>query len=303
METNKGLFYAIGSYAIWGLLPLFWRLLQDVLPGEILAHRIVWACVLTIGLVVGRKQWGVLWTAARKPGVLRTFSISAVLLSLNWFVYIWAVNNGHVIETSLGYFINPLVSVLLGMLFLGERLRLGQGIAVGLALVGVIYLTIVYGAPPWIALLLAVSFGIYGLLRKTASLESLVGLTLETLLIAPFALGFLIYQELTIGGAFVHGGLGTSLLLACSGVVTAVPLLLFAAGARRLTLTAVGITQYIAPTLQFLLGVLLFGEPLTPQRLIGFVLIWLALLVYSLEGVVRSRQVRLAALASEPVSR
>jgi chloramphenicol-sensitive protein RarD len=291
METNKGLVYAISSYTIWGLLPLFWRLLQDVLPGEILAHRIVWACVLTVGLVLAHKQWAVLWRALRQPKVLGTFAVTALLLSVNWFVYIWAVNNGHVVETSLGYFINPLVSVVLGMLFLNERLRIGQGLAVGLAFLGVLYLTIVYGSPPWISLILAFSFGVYGLLRKTGSLESLVGLTLETLLIAPVALAFLLYQEFTIGGAFGHAGFATSLLLAASGIVTAVPLLLFAAGARRLTLTAVGLTQYIAPTIQFLLGITLFGEPLTPQRLIGFVLIWLALAVYSFEGLVRGRRV------------
>jgi chloramphenicol-sensitive protein RarD len=287
---NKGLLYAVGAYGIWGFLPLFWRLLQQVPPGEILAHRIVWACLITLGLVLARGQWSALSAAFRQPRVLLTFAASALLLSLNWFIYIWAVNNGHVVETSLGYFINPLVSVLLGMFILGERMRLGQGLAIGLAFCGVLYLTIAYGSPPWIALSLAVSFAIYGLLRKTASLESLVGLTLETLLIVPLALGFLVYQELTVGGAFGHLSLGTSLLLACSGLVTAVPLLLFGAGARQLTLTTMGLTQYIAPTIQFSLGVLLFGEPLSPQRLVGFALIWLALAVYSLEGLVRSRR-------------
>ena len=287
---NKGLLYAIGAYASWGFLPLFWKLLQQVAPAEILAHRIVWACLITLGLILARGQLSALGTALRRPRVLLTFTASALLLSLNWFIYIWAVNSGHVVETSLGYFINPLVSVLLGMLFLGERLRLGQGLAIGLAGGGVLYLTFAYGAPPWIALTLAVSFAIYGLLRKTASLESLVGLTLETLLIVPLALGFLVYQETTVGGAFGHQGLGTTLLLACAGLVTAVPLLLFGAGARKLTLTTLGLTQYIAPTLQFSLGVLLYGEALTPQRLLGFGLIWLALVVYSLEGLVRGRR-------------
>jgi chloramphenicol-sensitive protein RarD len=289
---SKGLAYAIGCYSIWGLLPLFWRLLQHLPASEILAHRIFWACVVTFGLLAGRRQWATLWDALRQPRVLLTFVASALLLSINWFVYIWAVNAGRVVETSLGYFINPLVNVLLGMLFLHERLRIGQGIAIGLAVCGVLYLTIVYGTPPWISLFLAGSFGIYGLLRKTASLDSLVGLALESMLITPFALAFLIYHEVTAGGAFGHLDVGTHLILISSGVITAVPLLLFAAAARQLSLTTMGIVQYIAPTTQFLIGVLLFGELLTVHRLIGFILIWAALLVYSLEGLVRGRWVR-----------
>jgi chloramphenicol-sensitive protein RarD len=287
---NKGLMYAIGAYGIWGLLPLFWRLLRELPAAEILAHRIFWACIVTIILLLARSQWPALMAAFRQPNVLLTFAGSALLLSINWFVYIWAVNAGHVVETSLGYFINPLVNVLLGMLFLRERLRIGQGIAVGLACAGVIYLTIMFGTPPWISLFLAGSFGVYGLIRKIASLDSLVGLTLETILIAPIALGYLIYQESTIGGAFGHADLAVHLLLISSGLITATPLLLFAAAARKLSLTTLGIVQYIAPSMQLLIGVFLFGEALTIHRLIGFVCIWLALLVYSFEGLVLIRQ-------------
>jgi chloramphenicol-sensitive protein RarD len=285
---NKGLLYGVGAYSIWGLLPLYWRALHGVPALEIFAHRIVWALLITVALVALRRGgWAWMREAARTPRTLLTFSASAVLLSINWWLYIWAVNAGHVVETSLGYFINPLVNVLLGVLFLGERLRLGQGIAVATALCGVLYLTVQYGTPPWIALTLAGSFAFYGLLRKTAALGSLEGLTLETMLLAVPSLGYLLWIEATGTGAFWHGGPLTSLLLIGSGLVTATPMLLFAGGARRLTLTTLGILQYIAPTLQFTLGVTLFGEPLSPQRMVGFALVWAALAVYTLESAIR----------------
>jgi chloramphenicol-sensitive protein RarD len=283
---NKGLLYGAGAYAIWGLLPIYWKALHNVPAVEILSHRIVWALVVAVALVALRRGgWGWLGPALRSPRVLGTFALSAVLLSVNWGIYIWAVNAGHVVETSLGYFINPLVNVLLGVLFLHERLRIGQGVAVAVALAGVLYLTVQLGSPPWIALSLAGSFGLYGLLRKTAALGSLEGLTLETLLMTAPALLYLLWIELRGTGAFLYDGPVTSLLLVGAGAVTALPLLLFASGARRLTLTTMGILQYIAPTLQFILGITLFAEPLTPQRLIGFALVWAALAIYTLEGV------------------
>lgn len=287
---NRGVFWAAGAYVAWGLLPLYWKALHDVPAIEILAHRIVWALVCTLLMVTALRRWDWLLPALRNRRIVLTFALSALLLSLNWFIYIWAVNAGHVVETSLGYFINPLVNVFLGVLVLRERLRVGQGIAVGIALIGVLYLTWVFGSPPWIALLLAGTFGLYGLIRKTASLESLSGLTLETLLIAPPALLFLIYRELSGGGAFVHAGLASSLLLAGAGLVTAVPLLLFASGARQITLTTLGLLQYIAPTMQFTLGVMVYNEPLSPQRLVGFAIVWLALIIYTFEGVFNSRR-------------
>lgn len=288
MAMKKGALYAAGAYIVWGLLPIFWKALHGVPALEILSHRVVWACLLTLGLVAGLGLWRQLGAALRSPRTLLVYATSALLLSANWFIYIWAVNAGHIVESSLGYFINPLVNVLLGVIFLKERLRPAQMAAITVALAGVLFLTLLYGAPPWIALLLAVSFGLYGLIRKTASLDSLVGLTLETLLILPLALSFLVYQELAGVAAFPHAGLSTTLLLVGCGLVTAVPLLLFASGARQLTLTTLGLLQYIAPTIQLLLGVTLYGETLSPQRLVGFGLIWLALAIYSLEGVVRA---------------
>jgi chloramphenicol-sensitive protein RarD len=216
-----------------------------------------------------------------------TFALSSLLLSVNWWIYIWGVNNGHVVETSLGYFINPLVNVLLGMIFLRERLRPGQLLAVLVALGGVLYLTVQLGTPPWIALTLAFSFAFYALLRKTARLGSLDGLTLETMLMAVPALGFLLLLEAQGRGAFPHAGPAVNLLLLGAGAVTAVPLLLFAAAARRTTLTTMGLLQYIAPSIQFALGITFFGEPLSTQRLIGFALVWSALAIYSLEGVIQ----------------
>jgi chloramphenicol-sensitive protein RarD len=294
---NKGIFFAVGAFVCWGLLPVFWKALQQVPTFEILAHRIVWAVLIAFGLLAARRQWSWLGQALRSPRTLLVFTASALLLSTNWFVYIWAVNQGHIVETSLGYFINPLVNVLLGVLFLKERLRPGQAAAVAVAFAGVLLLTLVYGSFPWVALTLALSFGIYGLLRKTAALGSLEGFTLETLLLAVPALGYLVATEVTIGGAFVHQGPATTALLVAAGGVTAVPLLLFAAGARRIPMSTLGILQYIGPTLQFLLGVLVYGEPLSPQRLAGFVLIWVALAIYTLDGAARMRAASAAALA------
>lgn len=294
---NKGVLYAIGAYTAWGLLPLFWKALQHVPALEILAHRVVWALIaaLGVGLVAFRGRRGWLIRAMRHPRTLVVFALSAALLAFNWGLYIWAVNADHVVETSLGYFINPLVNVFLGVVVLRERLRVGQALAIALALAGVLYLTATYGAPPWIALGLAASFGVYGLLRKTAALASIEGFTLETLVMAPPALAFLVFIELTRGGALGHSDLPTTALLVSSGVVTAAPLLLFAAGARLVTMTTLGLLQYIAPTLQFLLGVFVYGEQLSMQRLTGFVLVWIALAIYSLEGLIGGRRAARAA--------
>lgn len=298
---NKGIFYGVGAYLLWGLLPIFWKSLHAVPALEILAHRMVWSLAFVIVLLAAQGHWRWLVPVLKNGRVLLTFTVSALLLSLNWFIYIWAVNAGHIVETSLGYFINPLLSVLLGMLFLKERLRPGQIAAIAVALIGVLYLTLHYGSLPWIALTLAGSFGVYGLLRKTATLSSLEGLTLETLVLFPPALAYLVYVEWAGNAAFGHTGLTPSLLLICGGVATALPLLLFASGARRVTLTLMGILQYIAPTMQFLIGVFLYNEPLDGDRLIGFSLIWLALAIYSLEGLLRSgRSARLRAATPKP---
>lgn len=297
---HKGVAYAAGAYALWGLLPLYWRALESVPALEILSHRVVWALIVALLLLAYRRSgWGWLRETLHRPRQVAAFALSALLLSANWFLYIWAVHAGHVVETSLGYFINPLVNVLLGVLFLRERLRGGQALAVAVASTGVIYLGVQIGAPPWIALFLAFTFGLYGLLRKTARLGSLQGFTLETLLMFLPALGFLLYLAQDGTGAFLCAGPATTLLLVGAGAVTAVPLLLFAAGARRVTLTTLGLLQYIAPTLQFTLGVTVFGEPLSARRLIGFGLVWLALAIYSVDGAVQSsRAARARASAS-----
>jgi chloramphenicol-sensitive protein RarD len=288
---NKGIIYGLGAYIIWGFLPLFWKALQEVPAIEILSHRMVWSLVFVLILLLLQNKWQWVVTAVRSPRILLTFFTTACILALNWFVYIWAVNAGYIVETSLGYFINPLVNVLLGVIFLSERLRPGQAAAIMLALSGVLYLTYSYGALPWISLTLAFSFGFYGLLRKTASLNSLEGLSLETALLFLPALAYLLYVGVTGQGAFLaYARPATNLLLPLAGVATAMPLLLFAGAARRVTLTTLGILQYTAPTIQFLIGVLVYGESFSRDRMIGFSLIWLALLIYSLEGVVSGRR-------------
>lgn len=287
---NKGAVYAAAAYVLWGLLPLYWKALHVVPAGQILANRIVWSLVF-VGLILAlRQNWGWLRGTLHRPRVLLTFALSGTLLGVNWFVYIWAVNAGFIVETSLGYFINPLVNVLLGYLVLKERLRPAQWLALAVALAGVLYLTFSYGSFPWIALTLAFSFGIYGFIRKTAPLNSAEGLFLETAVLFLPAFGFLLLQQMRGTGALGHTGLTTTLLLIGAGVVTSVPLLLFAAGARRITLTSLGLLQYIAPTLQFLIGVLVFHEEFGLSRLIGFGLIWLALIFYTAESLNHRRR-------------
>lgn len=297
---NKGVLYAAGAYVCWGLLPLYWKSLAGVPAGQILAHRIVWSLVFVGLLLTLRHKWGWLSGTLRKPRVLLTFALSGTLLGINWFVYIWAVNAGFIVETSLGYFINPLVNVLLGFLLLNERLRPAQWMALALALGGVLYLTFSYGAFPWIALVLAFSFGIYGFIRKTATLNSAEGLFLETALLFLPAFGFLLLQESRGVGALAHSNMTTNLLLVGAGIVTSVPLLLFASGARRITLTTLGLLQYIAPTLQFLIGVLIYHEAFGLSRLIGFGLIWLALIFYTAESLINRRRTLVAAAVETP---
>lgn len=286
---NRGILYGIAAYTIWGLLPLYWKALDNVPAGEILANRIVWSFVFVALLLTFKRNWGWLRPALKQRRILLTYAVTGLLLALNWFVYIWAVNAGYVIETSLGYFINPLVNVLLGVIFLHERLRKVQVIAVALAVAGVIYLTLSYGAFPWIALTLAFSFGIYGLLRKTAALEATEGVALETAVIFLPAAAAMLYLNRSGSGAFGQGDPQTTLLLIGVGLVTAVPLLFFGAAARRITLTNLGLLQYIAPTLQFLLGIYVFGEAFGKDKLIGFGLIWMALIIYSFESIWVSR--------------
>lgn len=278
---NPGLLYALVAFGLWGLFPLYLRELASVPPLEVVVHRSVWSLIFLLAVLTLLRRWGWLLQLRRQPRQWLVFVASALLLSINWLVYVYAIAIGHVLDASLGYFINPLVSVLLGVLVLRERLQPAQWLAVALAAAGVLWLTVDAGRLPWVALVLAVSFGLYGLLRKTAPLGALEGLTLETLVLAPLVLPLLVWFTLQPGGAMARGDWTLNALLLIAGPLTALPLLLFAAAARRLPLATVGLLQYISPTVQFLLGITVFHEPLQPARLLGFALIWAALVVYS----------------------
>ena len=280
-----GILYAAAAYILWGLFPIYFKALQNVSPVQILWHRVVWAFVLLLIVLAARRQWSWITGVSRQPKILAGFAASALLLSINWYIYIWSVNNDHVVDASLGYFMNPLVNVLLGFVLLHERLRPTQWAAVALAASGVAWLTLQAGHPPWIGLGLALSFGFYGLLRKTAALGALEGLSLETLLLFPIALGYLAWLSLNHENAFTHATLSSKCLLIAAGPITAVPLLLFAAGARRIPMSTLGLLQYLAPSLQLLLGVWLYDEPFGGRRLMGYAVIWAALALYSLDGL------------------
>jgi chloramphenicol-sensitive protein RarD len=281
---HRGILYAALAYILWGLFPLYFLQLADVPPVQVVAHRVAWSLAFLLVVLGVRGQWAWLRAVLRQPKVLGAFAASALLLAGNWGLYIWAVTNGHVLDASLGYFITPLVNVSLGTTLLGERLRRAQWAALSVAAVGVLWLTLQAGQLPWIALLLAASFGTYGLLRKVATLGALEGLTLETLLLAPIALAAFAWWGSQGTGSFPSPRWSTNVWLVCVGPVSAIPLLLFAAGARRLTLTTLGLLQYLGPTIQFGLGVWLFREPMSVHRLMGFGSIWCALLVYSADG-------------------
>jgi len=290
---NRGIAYAAAAYLLWGVFPIYFKALQRVAPLEILGHRIVWSlavCALLL-LALRRLQW--LADLRRQPCVLLWFAASSVLVAANWFVYIWAVNAGRVVDASLGYFINPLVNVLIGAAFLQERLRRAQWIAVGVAAAGVAWLTWQAGAVPWVGLVLALTFGIYGLLRKTAALGAIEGLSLETLLLAPLAAAYLLWLADRGASGFIDGDATTRLLLLAAGPVTAVPLMLFAAGARRIPFSTLGLLQYLGPSLQLLIGVWLYHEPFA-DRAPGYVLIWIALAAFSIEGIAHGWRSRAA---------
>jgi len=294
---NKGIWYAVGAYAVWGLFPIYWKWLHQVPALQLLSHRIGWSFFLLLAVILATRQWQAFRAAALNRRVLRIYLIAAVLIGVNWLTYVWAVNAGFIVETSLGYFINPLLSVLMGVLFLRERLRAWQWVPIGMATAGVLYLTFAYGALPWIALTLAFSFGLYGLIKKVAPLSSLYGLTLETGILFLPALAYLLVANAAGQGAFLHAGARSDLLLAGAGLVTTIPLLMFASAARRIPLSLVGILQYIAPTLQFLLGVLVYKEPFTHTQLIGFGIVWMALIIFGVEGFLAHRAQPVAAVA------
>ncbi len=288
---NPGMLYAAAAFLSWGLFPLYFHAIGEVPPIEILAHRMLWSLLFLGAVLTVRRQWGWVRPLASQPRVVGGFVASAFLLSGNWFIYIWAVNNGHVVDASLGYFITPLLNVMLGFLLLHERPRRLQWLAIGLAACGVAWLAWQTGQMPWIALALAATFGAYGLLRKTAKLGPLEGLSFETLILFPLALGYVLWLSWHGQNTFVTTPSdATRWLLAASGPITAIPLLLFAAGARRLPLSALGLLQYISPTMTLLLGVWLFRESFTPERMTGFVAIWAALALYAAEGLWSARR-------------
>nr|WP_198984632.1 EamA family transporter RarD [Herbaspirillum sp. ASV7] len=284
--------HAVAASILWGLFPLYFKLLKEIPSFDIVVHRLLWSCVFLVAVLAWRRQWGWVAEVARRPLVVAGFLLSALLLSGNWTLYVWAVNAGRIVDTSLGYFMSPLMSVFIGYLVLKERMRPLQWVAVLLALGAVLWLTVANGSLPWISLLIALTFAFYGLLRKTAHLGALEGLSLETLLMLPLVLMVLGFDSLHDSNAFTHASTTAKVLLALSGPVTAVPLLLFAHGARRIPLSMLGLMQYISPTIQLLTGVLLYDEPFAGRRAIGFCVIWVALAVYSAEGLWRFMRAR-----------
>ncbi len=282
---KQGLSAAFCAYAMWGVLPIYWKALAIVPSYEIICHRIVWSFLFSLILLLIQRKTAVLFKAFSDLRTLATFAATATLLGSNWLVYIWAVNSGYIVESSLGYFINPLIAVLFGVLFLKEPLRSGQWAALFVALLGVLYLTFSYGQFPWIGLTLAITFACYSLLRKTAALPSLEGLVFETgLLSIPAGIALIFFARQGQSHLFTCGPQITLLLIA-SGLVTSLPLLLFVFGAQRITMTAIGLLQYLAPTLQFLIGLLIFREPFPPEKFIGFAIIWAALALYTSENI------------------
>ncbi len=281
----RGILAAGTAFTLWGVFPLYLRLMKQVPSLEILSHRVLWSVVLLMGLLTIRRQWDWLASVRARPRIVLTFVASALMLATNWVVYIWSVNNDHIIDASLGYFITPLFNVLFGI-GLGERLRLTQWLAVALAACGVVWLTVSAGQLPWIGLVIAVTFSLYGLLRKTAALGALEGLSIETLVLLPAASLFLLLPNAGSSHAF-GSDVTLTLLLISAGPVTAVPLLMFAYGARRIPLSLMGLLQYIGPSIQLLLGVWMYHEPFTDDKLICFALIWLGLALYSGEALLR----------------
>ncbi len=283
---KKGIWNAIGAYVMWGIFPIYWKLLDHVAAGEILGYRVVSSFILLSVVISLKREWPAWRQKTINRRTLPIYILTGILLGVNWLVYVWGVNAGHIVETSLGYFINPLISVLFGVIFLHERMRPAQWATIGMAGAAVLYLTIVYGSLPWIALTLATTFSLYGLLKKTAPLGALYGLTMETAVLFIPSLAYLLILQVQGSGSFEFSGSLMNILLVGSGLVTTLPLLMFARAARSIPLWMVGLLQYIAPTMQFLIGVLLYREPFSVERAIGFGIIWAALIVFWLEGFI-----------------
>ncbi|MEE1788975.1 EamA family transporter RarD [Streptomyces sp. SP17BM10] len=306
-ESGNGIWYGAAAYGMWGLFPLYWPLLEPAAADEILANRMVWSLVAVVLLLAFQRHWGWMRPLLRQPRRVAMLAAAATVISVNWGVYIWAVNSGHVVETSLGYFINPLVTIGFGVLVLKERLRAAQWTAVGVGAAAVAVLTVAYGRLPWIALTLALSFATYGLLKKTVGLSGVESLAAESAFMFPFALAYLVYLQVSGHGTFGHTvadsyGWGHSGLLALSGLITAIPLLCFGAAAVRVPLTVLGLLQYLAPVFQFLIGVAVFHESMPPARWAGFGLVWAALAILTWDALrrVRADRAERAAAARTP---
>jgi chloramphenicol-sensitive protein RarD len=298
-RERRGIGYGVAAYALWGIVPLFWPLIKQASALEILASRVVWSLLIAVILLVATVPRG-WWSQLRSTRNLVMLALAAAVVSVNWGLYIWGVNHGHVVETALGYYINPILSILLGVVLLGERLARLQWVAVGLAVAAVIVLTIDYGHPPWISLTLAISFATYGYLKKKVNGGAVETLTIESAFLTPLALAYLIYLQTAGRLTFGHLGLTHSLLLAASGLVTVIPLLFFAAASTRVPLSTLGLIQYLAPTAQFLLGVWYFHEVMSPARWIGFGFVWAALMLLTGFGLFQSgvnRRARAQAVA------
>ena len=293
----RGFAAALGAFIVWGLFPLYLKPLHAVGTLEVIAHRVTWSCVFIFIWMLVRGELGQVRATLTNPALLWRLCISAGLITVNWVVYVYAVANGHVVETSLGYFINPLLNVVLGLVFLRERLNPAQWISVGLATLAVLYMSVISGNPPWISLTLAAAFGLYGFVRKVIPVEALPGLAVETFLLLPVAAGYLIWLEMTHVGALGHSGGVIDAMLVAAGPITAVPLFLFAYGARLIPYSAMGLIQYVAPSLQLALGLVVFGESLEHSRAVGLALIWVGLAIYSVDGIWRTRPKRSAVTA------
>lgn len=289
-RQRQGVVYGLAAYLCWGFFPVYFKSVHAVAPLEMVAHRICWSLVFLLILIAGKRAWRDMLLLLARPKSMAVLCVSTLLIATNWLVFIYAISIGEVLQSSLGYFINPLVNVLLGFVFLKERLERVQWVSIALAAAGVVYLAASFGVMPWISLGLAASFGVYGLIRKSLHVEPLVGLTVETLLLAPIALIYLVRLDQNGTAAFLSGSTTLNVLIALAGIVTAVPLLLFTAATKRLRLATVGFLQYITPTLHFLLAVFAFGETFTHAHLVSFLFIWCGLILYSLNAYRSSRR-------------
>jgi len=296
---NKGIWYAIGAYIWWGFFPIYWKMLKHVPALQLIGHRIIWSFAALIVAILIIRQWKEFRKSVFTYKVFRLYLLAAVLIAINWFMYVWAVNAGHIVETSLGYYINPLLSVFMGVIFFREHLNLWQWIPIGMAAAGVLYLTISMGSLPWIAIILAFSFASYGLVKKVAPLSSLYGLTLETFILLVPATLFLLYSEQSGSGAFTHYGSLSDLMIIGAGVITTIPLLLFASAAKRIPLSLIGILQYISPTIQFLIGVLFYKEQFSLEQFIGYSFVWIALIIFGFNSFSSYRAKSIAAAEME----